>query len=520
LDTAGKQPDGTPAGAGVQAEKVKEKLLRDSVTFSASSLFAQGLGVLRGLVVMRILGKELFGRLMTLNFLTSWTPFAQFGAVFGMQREIPRARQDEEEVNRIQDSCLSFHLLTTAVVIAGILLFAFFTWRSPRFGPPAHALALSIGFLFFAAVVLFQNLELFLDGRLRPDHRFGLIARCNRLKAIILAAVTFTLIFVVGIYGVFLAMLSAGLFAAAFLYLKSGYRLRFRLSWRTVTGLMQVGFPIMVTWLFLTALQSVDRVMILAFLGLDSLGPYGLGLQMSLHLIAVPQSLTHALMPRVYEEADKPADVRDLRRFLLKPSYLVSMVGAAAAGMLFLGLPWLARYVLPGYEPGLKAARTLVWHVPFASLSFCGIFVFMGLRKTGLLLLVQGASVVLGVVLNLVFLQLEMGIFGVALATTITFVLYGICASGFAFYLSEGHPGGMLGFMARLTLIPIYAFAFSLAANRLLAIPGEGFWCDTGKVALAILAFLVFQVPLALYLDRKTRALSDCWHIIRSRLSK
>ena len=106
------------------ASPAKIKIVRDTTWYSGSSILSMGLGLIRGFLAARWLGPEGYGMLSIVRLVLSYGLSANFGALAGLSREIPRFRGIGEpgKVQQTKDISLKFSLIVSGAVSVGFLI--------------------------------------------------------------------------------------------------------------------------------------------------------------------------------------------------------------------------------------------------------------------------------------------------------------------------------------------------------------------------------------------------------------
>jgi O-antigen/teichoic acid export membrane protein len=237
--------------------------------------------------------------------------------------------------------------------------------------------------------------------------------------------------------------------------------------------LIAVGLPMFLYGLAGFLMRSLDRVIILRFLGTEPLGLYALAVTAVTFLLTLPDAVGYVLYPQLvlrYREAgDRPEAIRDL----VERAVRVIAVGTPAlCAIAYLAADDVVVGLLPRFREGVPALRILCFSAAGFALANLASIVLMTLGRQLVLVPVALGMAAVGVVLDLAAIRLGQGIRGVAWATFATFVvnsavLMSLAESG----LSRG-LGRRLGFLVRAFLPLAVAMPLAYAFERLL--PGQG----------------------------------------------
>jgi PST family polysaccharide transporter len=243
----------------------------------------------------------------------------------------------------------------------------------------------------FAMTFFSQQLFLHVSSLLRGHLRFRSIALGQAVfgaGSILLMA---WLVPALGIRGGLLALLAANLAGACV----GGRVLRHdglgRVPAAALGSLLAAGWPLLVTYLIGTSLQSLDRVMVGRMLGQSALGYYSVSNVFIMPVMFLPSVLGGILMTH-FSRIAVVAGAQAMRTDLLGFSWAVGVALALVTGFVFSACGGILRQFIPGYQAALPTVRILlVASYFYASSLVLGNFLIACKRGVGLLW-VQGAS--------------------------------------------------------------------------------------------------------------------------------
>lgn len=413
------------AAAATARRGEKGQVARDSAwNFGAAAATALCSG-LRSLLLPKLLPTvDAFGILNFLNLFKAYSPYANGGVLMGYGIEVPHRRGSGQTADtaQLEDSAYTFSTLATLAFALGMLLLGS-GWLFPVSGD------LQTGLLVFAVVVLLQNLLQFYSARLRVELNFKLRSQQEAVNSLAFTAVAVGGAAWFGLRAVFAGLVLGELLALWWTRRHDPYRPAWRLVPGAVKSLLWLGIPVTVVAVLNTFIFDVDIILIkLWFPGFHEVGLYGLGVTVSALMMMVPYTAGHALAPRIFQEAGKPAGERDLLRYIRKPMLLLAGLAALGSGATYLLLPPVIKYYLPNYLNGLPAMRLLVWYSVFMAAISTVSFVFIGMKKFARFIALQLLVLAFNIVLNLSLLAAGYGITGVAAVTLLSYALFAVGA--------------------------------------------------------------------------------------------
>ena len=231
---------------------------------------------------------------------------------------------------------------------------------------------------------------------------------------------------------------------------------KFNLS--DVWSVMRVGLPILMSGFVLSFLATIDRLMVITFLGEKQLGYFGLALLLTSVVSLIPARASQVLYPRItHQFGSSGNNVEALRTFVLTPPVILSALLPILIGSLYLSLPLVISVLLPAYMPGVAAARIIVVGIFFYGILGLTDYFLVTIGKLKQYALFGCVALLLNIVLDYLFIQLGYGIEGVALGgTLITYFFYSCIVIGYSLFHYTKRFSDWVRFFARLWLPFIY----------------------------------------------------------------
>ena len=398
--------------------------LRESASYAASTAAEQGSRLVTGLVVAGMLGPERWGYWFLLNLVLSYGALLHLGTLNGMNREVPAALGREEPERAVRLERVTLGALLASVCGAALLLAALSAWPAVR-----EALPPRDGFLMLGLLAAHQ-LYAFVTMRGRSRMRFGLVSRQQAFFAVLHP------LFAVG--GAWAWGLSGFIVGQALAYLvtvattsRGGWGLpRPELSvqeWRALVG---VGLPIMLVGVVHTFFTTVDRWIVVRFLGVEALGHYSLAVMTVSAVRLLPQVFGQQTYPRMAFAWSSRRDAAELRRLGARQSSLTFASAALVSVPAAVLAPVVVHAWLPEYAPGLGALLVAL-SVPFATgvgRGYGNVLNVIG-RQSVYLTSILGATAV-NAVASLALVG-PLGLTGVSLGTALGFLALSLGLLGF-----------------------------------------------------------------------------------------
>ena len=369
--------------------------------YGALRSFVEGLYGVRGVVLARVLGAELFGLWSLVRIVQQYLTFASLGIPRGLEVEISaasgRTGAAAGEAPAFGRSAVAY---TLAVFGALSLLAAAAALLAPDAGMQLVLGGLALGLLaerlwFYVAIFMRASGLLWRFAWYELAH-----ATLHLLLAVALGAAF-------GLWGAFAGVLLAHLAGVAL----ASRHTPLRPAWsRDHLGpLVRIGFPVSVSALLYTALVSVDRLMVGAFAGVEALGQYAFAVAVSGIGIVIGHVIRTVLFPEVFHLArragvDASSDYLD--QALLPIAWVLSPVFCLAA----LALGPAIELMLPSYAAAVPAARLFIFIGVVQGLAMVASLGVVASGRQRVLPWLTGAAFVANLLLSVGVLALGLGL--------------------------------------------------------------------------------------------------------------
>jgi len=401
----------------------KKRLLHDATLFSASLLLSRLLLSIRGIIIPKFLGPNLYGIYNGLLILPDFLDHFHFGSLSALKREIPfcYGKNDFIQAQRIRNLVFSQYMGT--VLISTFFIFCVVTFfLSDRYSP----LFIHVLWLVCPLIILQSFVDAYLENLLRTDNRFDILSRSEIFKSLVGFLIMLFLIWFWHLYGLIASMILATSLKGIYIYFKTDYHFSLVWDFKELKRLLRIGFPIIFGLILLTFFNSLDRILILRYLDTQQLGYYALGLTFSKFLLIIQNGVYSVLEPNIYRLYGETGEVGDLKKIVWEPILIMSFLYPLILGLAYLVVPYVIRIFLPNYLPSLICSKIMILG-SFFIIYTEGFYTFIvAINRQGLIIKITGLGILFSVALNYFFIQMGWGIMGVALGTVGTNMIMGI----------------------------------------------------------------------------------------------
>ncbi len=446
------------------------KFVRDSVGFAFSQYLVRLLNLVRGLVAARMLGPAGYGAWSALMLLFDYGACATLGTYQGLDQAVPAriVDGDARRLERVKRSGL-FNVVVLTLLFGAVCI-VYFARSS---GQIRTAWGLS-GIVLTLVCLGLTNLSLYHLTLMRSHGNIGAVSVWFLLQSVIGVALGLSLIPAFGKWGLLWGWVAGTLVATATAMWRGHAVVPLLLTpSRDSLRLLAVGFPMFMSSLSGFLMRSLDRVIILRFLGTEPLGLYALAVTAMTFLLTLPDAVSYVLYPeltrRFRQAGDDPAAIRD---HVERAVRVLAFGTPALCAIAYLGADDVVEWLLPRFREGVPALRFLCFGAAGLALANLASIVLMTLGRQLQLIPVALATSVVGVLLDLLAIRMGFGIRGVACATLVTFVLNSAVLMTLADLGMSRGLGRRLGFLARAFAPLMLAIPLAYGFERLF--PGFG----------------------------------------------
>lgn len=477
----------------------------------SSSYFSMLVGILRSVLVMRIIGPEAQGIRRIVDILTKYLFNAHLGILHGTNKVMPiyLGRGDYERVQQVEDVGTTWTLGLTLLAAVGMALYGM---TNPT-GDRTKALAIVIG----AGWLIVQQTYTLYRTVIRTWGNFQSLGIVGAIDTIATFLLTLLGAWRYGVLGAMGGMLAAWLVSLMALHWIAPLHIRPRLAPPIAWQLARAGWPIAAYIFADTLLRTVDGAVIGHYLGDYSMGLYSVAMQMGSYLFAIPEAAGFVLWPRImhaYGAAN--GDATALRRQIVLPTLVAAAFMPIVAGIAYLLLPPLVWDVLPKYHLSIGATQILALASVFLALPMAtnSLLIAHNREITAVAIKLIGAGV--SGLWCLWLVHHHGSLEQLALAAATGYAVAGLLS---VIIVLPQYETSRLE-VARLyfgTLAPFAwacgALALSYALAGLAMTPDRVGW----KWSLMRLAwFVLLMLPVLTYGNRRTRLLTEVREMVRS----
>jgi O-antigen/teichoic acid export membrane protein len=326
------------------------------VLFTASSIWLSVAQMASGIVIVHYVAPKEMGIWSSVSLALVYSLFVLVGIQNGLSRELPYyLGANNEEMARSLASTTLFYTSIGCILslVGGTCAVAVLLWER-RDSKLIYAVAA------MTLMVTFQFYQYYLFLTFRSKNSFLKLAWVQTWQAFIMLF-TLPLLFLFHYEGM---LLRAVLVAGLALYLMHRVRpIVVRPAWSTASFwlLIKTGLPIFATDYVRTVCGTVDKLVLLKYVGVEQVGLYALAVTAAAAFQVLPQSIAHYVYPRMSHHYGRTNNPRVLWGIAYKVTLVVvvAMIPVALVG--YLVLPWAVKALFPKYVAGTHAAQIMLF---------------------------------------------------------------------------------------------------------------------------------------------------------------
>jgi O-antigen/teichoic acid export membrane protein len=338
------------------------RMIADTLLVSGSTLGCQVLGAVTSIVLRALLDPAQIGVWQGLKIFLSYANYANLGISKGATQELAAARGRGDLAQALRGLNLAHAVNTlSSVAYALILTVSGVVLWSYRRGEWTGVWAMGLALMGLLAIV--QRHVTFKVTILRAQRSFAATTQLQMIEAVVMLVASMLGIWLVGLWGMFLATAAVLASSVVFLRRTDAPMLSWQWDWPEIRRLVGIGGPILAAGVASSLFRSLDKLLILgSFADKEyQLGCYSLALLVGAQLYGMANMISTVMTPRYSELLGRTNSRREVARLAARASEMQAALLLLPAGAALVAAPPLLMWLLPKYADGLPP---LVWMVP------------------------------------------------------------------------------------------------------------------------------------------------------------
>jgi len=397
----------------------RHKIVKNSSFYLSSSLLGQGIGFLRSILMPILFNPAQLGVWNFMNLILSYSPHAQLGLIHGLNKGIPLNKGNgnlKEEAN-IRNSVYWLNIFLSIIAFLIVFIFSFFS--KEVYKTPLKILSF---------IIFIQMLYYYYFSLLRANSSFRIVSNGILLTSIssTFLVVIFAYLFPNPIIGGLIGLGLSTLFVLLYWQAKSTFFFPLEINWQSIRKCFYMGIPILSIGILDSITVSIDRMFIAMYMNETELGYYALGIMISGILSIIPGSIASVLYTTMLERFSVRQDPKDVKSLLIGPIRAIWALMLIITSIIIILLPLLIHFFVPKYSEAITVVQMLIFGSFFMSSSHLPGQFLIAVNKQRLIIILQISICIIVLLIDILIINLGFGLKGVALATIIGYLAYGL----------------------------------------------------------------------------------------------
>lgn len=473
--------------------KQKKSILKHILTYASSQYFSQFVGFFTAILMRKFLGPFNIGVWNLLKVVTDYATYTHLGTTSTVFYKVPyhKGRGELTEADNVKDVVFSYLTITSFVTGIGIAVYAFVLKSTliPQ---------MFWGLLVVAVLLSCRRIYTYYVTLLRANKDFTVLSKSIIFDAIVNLVLVLVLVKNFHLKGLFFTILIMPILNILFIRRFVTYDIKYKFNLRKLGRYIGFGFPLFITSILTMLLQSIDKIMIASFLGLETLGFYSVALMARGYSVGLSRNFNVVITPHFLKEFGKTQDLKTASKYLKTPAILMSICMALLLGFIYLIAPAFISVLLPKFTPGIPALKVLLVATFFYTASPQSDHFLIALNKQARLIPITCFVLVLNIAGNFLLIKNGYGITGIAVATTIS----AFAAFSITLFYALMHLGGIfnaLKFVGIVISPLLYGSLIIVCLDRFII--ADNVWV---MILSKIVLFAVFFSPWVYKVNKTT----------------
>ncbi|MBN2604082.1 MAG: oligosaccharide flippase family protein [Candidatus Thermoplasmatota archaeon] len=393
---------------------IPKRYITNISTFLSTSLISQICYLLQGLIIVKIVPPSIMGLWISMQLLQTYGNHLHLGITNSVNRQVPFyiGVGDRKKAKMIESNGKTvLILLSTLIVVCTVILYFILTvQKNIRDGI----------LLIVLATVLNINVDFYI-GLFKAREQFKFASTVNLLRAILMLSGLF-LVYRFSFYGLCWRGLIVSFVPLLICLSFDKWNFKFEFDINIIKELFQIGIPIAVLSYVIVMYSSLDRIIILSFLGRQQLGYYALNIAISGALMVFPSTIGQVFYPQMVKEYGNNNNSKHIFLICMKTSFVGFILTVFAGLSVYCILPWVVNTFFLEYLPGLPATLVAISAYSILGLSagpnYYLIATVQKKRQMIIIIIATISQVVFGYILA------PHGLVGIAWSIVISSVIY------------------------------------------------------------------------------------------------
>jgi len=393
----------------------KHNVAKNTFFYTTCRYFAQAVNFVTATLISRFLGPFNVGIWNLLKVVRDYAVFTDLGTSLTVSYKFPflSGKGEITESEKLKNTVFTFTILSTVLSSLFIGLYVLIFRSALRQG-------LLIGLIVVSVLLFFQRLYTYYIVLLRANKNFGILSRSVIFDALVDLCLVLIFVTKLKLYGLYIIVIVLPILNTLYIsyYVKFKLRLTFRMP--NIISYIKFGLPLFLVSILKNILNSIDKIMISAMLGIEQLGFYSIALMTKNYTEDISKNFGHILNPYLFEDYGKHDSIPKATKQVMTITLVVAYFMAFFLSLVFICAPAFIKIALPKFVPGIGALKIFLLAIFFTSVSEYLTSYFVVLNKQARLFPIISAAIFLNIILNYISIKMKFGINGVSASSAIS----------------------------------------------------------------------------------------------------
>ena len=380
--------------------KVKHTFItyKTPIAYASSSLIKAFATLVAGFFIAKFIAPEDLGLWTTLSLFITYALFLQGGIINGLNLELPLSfGEGKNKKGRLMVSVAQTFTLCVSIAffIVGLSLYFFFPFESDK---------IKYGVLAISIIIVFTFYQNHLLSTFRSNNSFLKLSYLQIIDAIV-NLITILLVFYFSYYGMLVKAVIVIILFVILLHLQRPIKVNFKWDQKVFFKLLKIGFPIFVLAYIESLALTFDKLMLLKFSDLQSLGIYSFALYALVFSTLLSNSIASYIYPKMSYQYGKDKNALILWQYVKKITILLLVIQLPLFAIGYFIIPELIPKFFPNYTASIIPMQILL----FAGImkgAVIGVNVIWSMKKWKYMIIYQVSYSILVISLIYLFLNL------------------------------------------------------------------------------------------------------------------
>ena len=334
----------------------KKKVVKDFLAVLFSNLALRPIQFLKSFIVAKYLGPTDYGLLKTIDLVQMLNKYGTLGFNTTASREVGNllGKNDKAKAYIVKNTAYS------AEIILSILLFIL--------GLTSSLLVESKNIVILIVLASFGLLFSKFRGVLATEaviqKKFILTSKITFYTVSIASLVVIITVPFLKIYAVMLTNILIGVFAIIFYLRFMSFNFKFKLQKKSFKKILSISIPLTIGTLALGSFQYAERILIIKYLGMNSLGLYTFAAMITGQFTVIFKSSIKVRIQDVFEGIGK-GNYNRIHKLVIKETMLIVLGSILLIPLVCLAVDVFIPLFLPKWSGAISISKIFIFSLPF-----------------------------------------------------------------------------------------------------------------------------------------------------------